>query len=117
MENLMQNYPAKNTPLDMDKWREIIEAWNESSQSQKVYCQRLGISFNTFSYVRSKMLQKEKPKTQFIPLTIKSNNEEKSPSSSLIVLENPHGYKLHLSVSLSLEQLAKLFKLSGWNDA
>jgi len=113
----MQNYPAKNTPLDMDKWREIIEGWNESSQSQKAYCQRLGVNLNTFSYARSKLLQKEKPKTQFIPVTIKSNNEEKLSVSSLIILENPHGYKLHLSASLSLEQLAKLFKLSGWNDA
>ena len=113
----MQNYPAKNTPLDMDKWREIIEGWNESSQSQKAYCQRLGVNLNTFSYARSKLLQKGKSKTQFIPVTIKSNNEEKLSVSSLIILENPHGYKLHLSASLSLEQLAKLFKLSGWNDA
>jgi len=117
MENLMQNLSAKNTPLDMGKWREIIEAWNQSGESQKNYCQRLGLSFNSFTYARSKLLQQDKPETQFIPLSVRSNSEEKTLSPSAIVLENPQGYKLHLSASLSLEQLAKLFKLSGWNDA
>ena len=50
----MQNYPAKNAPLDMDKWREIIGGWNKSEENQKAYCQRLGVNLNTFSYARSK---------------------------------------------------------------
>ena len=37
----MQNYPAKNAPLDMDKWRKIIGGWNKSEENQKAYCQRL----------------------------------------------------------------------------
>src|SRR5579862_8073730 len=112
MENIMKNNSATNAPLDMNKWREIIEAWNESNENQKDYCQRLGVNLNTFTYVRSKLLQQEKSKSHFIPLTIKSNKEETVFSSSMITLENPHGYKLHLSASLSSEQLAKLFKLS-----
>ncbi|MEO9205766.1 MAG: hypothetical protein ABI296_08670 [Gammaproteobacteria bacterium] len=113
----MKNFSAKSTPLDMDKWREIIEAWNKSGESQKAYCDRLEISFNTFTYARTKFLQQDNPKTQFIPLTVKSNSEEKLLPLSSITLENPYGYKLHLPASLSLEQLTKLFKLSGWNDA
>lgn len=72
----MQNQSAKNAPLDMNKWREIVEAWNKSGENQKTYCERLGISLNTFSYVRSKLLQQNKSHTQFIPLTIKNNEEE-----------------------------------------
>ena len=113
----MQNHPAKNTPLDMDRWREIVEAWKTSGENQKAYCQRLGVSVNTFSYVRSKLMQKDKSKVHFIPLAINNVSAEKSISQSLIILENPHGYKLHLSASLSLEQLTKLFNLSGWNNA
>jgi hypothetical protein len=113
----MQNLLAKNAPLDMEKWREIIEGWNKNEENQKSYCQRLGINLNTFTYARSKLLSQVKPKTQFIPLIIKNNNEEKINSSSMLVLENPQGYKLHLSASLSLEQLTKLFKLSGWTNA
>lgn len=109
----MQNY---NVALDMDKWREIVEAWNKSNETQKAYCQRLGVSLNTFIYARSKLIRQDKPKAQFIPLTINSSGE-KNLSSSLIVLEKPNGYTLHFSASLSLEQLTNLFKLSGWNDA
>ncbi len=113
----MQNHSTKNTPLDMNKWREIIEAWSKSNENQKTYCDRLGLSLNTFVYARSKLLQQDKPKNQFIPLTIKSDSDEKALPSSVIVLENLRGYKLHLPTSLSLEQLTKLFKLSGWHDA
>jgi hypothetical protein len=28
----MQNYSTKNAPLDMAKWREIIEVWNKSAE-------------------------------------------------------------------------------------
>lgn len=113
----MQKHSANNTPLDMEKWRGIVEAWNKSGENQKAYCQRLGVSLNTFSYVRSKLMRQDKPKNQFLPLTIKNCNEEKTLSPSVIVLENRQGFKLHIPASLSLEQLAKLFKLSGWNDA
>jgi hypothetical protein len=117
MENLMKNHSTKNTPLDMNKWREIIETWSKSHENQKAYCARLGLSLNTFGYARSKLLQQNKQKTQFLPLVVKSNCEDKTSPSSVVVLENLSGYKLHLPVSLSLEQLTKLFKLSGWCDA
>jgi hypothetical protein len=113
----MQSHSQKNTPLDMSQWREIIETWSKSNESQKTYCDRLGLSLNTFGYARSKLLQQNKQKTQFIPLVVKNNGEEKTSPSSVIVLENLSGYKLHLPASLSLEQLTKLFKLSGWYDA
>lgn len=113
----MENYPAKNAPLDMNKWREIIEAWNKTVETQQAYCERVGVSLNTFSYARSKLLQQTKPKVQFLPITVKNNDKDPVFSSSTITLENPRGYKLHLSASLSLEQLGKLFKLSGWTHA
>ncbi len=81
----MQNHSAKNTPLDMDRWREIIEAWNQSGESQKNYCQRLGLSFNSFTYARSKLLQQDKPETQFIPLTVRSNSEEKNNTRNRVL--------------------------------
>jgi hypothetical protein len=117
METYMQNRSTKTATLDMDKWHEIIESWDKSGETQKDYCQRLGVSLNTFSYARSKLLQQIKPKTQFIPVTVKNHSEEKNAPSSIIVLENRRGYKLHFSVALSLEQIVKIFKLSGWNDA
>ena len=116
MEKPMHNHSAKNSPIDMEKWRGIVEAWNTSGENQKAYCQRLGVSLNTFCYVRGKLMRQNKPKTQFVPLTIKNLSEEKALSPHHRIGKS-QGYKLHIPASLSLEQLAKIFKLSGWNDA
>ena len=61
MDNLMQNQLAKATLLDMGKWRNIIEEWSRSGENQKTYCDRLGLSIHTFTYVRSKLHQQNKP--------------------------------------------------------
>jgi hypothetical protein len=105
---------AKNLPLDMKKWRSVIEEWDSSKENQKDYCHRLGVSLNTFTYVRGKLLQKNKIKSKFIPVTLGHIEETKNHSQNLLTLENPRGFKLHISPSLSLEQLSKIFKLSGW---
>jgi len=106
--------PAKNTPLDMAKWHSIIDEWDSSKENQKDYCHRLGINLNTFTYVRGKLLQKNKIKSKFIPVTLGYTEEPKNHSQNLLTLESPRGFKLHISPSLSLEQLSKIFKLSGW---
>jgi hypothetical protein len=60
--------------------------------------------------------QKEKNvvKPKFIPITLSRFEEQKNQHSNLLTLENSGGLKLHISPSLSLEQLIKIFKLSGW---
>lgn len=114
----MQTQSAKNTPLDMNKWRKIIDEWTISGENQKAYCERLGVNLNTFVYARGKLQQKNnKLKNPFIPLTIKSSDAENILAPSIIVLENSQGYKLHFSATLSLEQLTKIFKLAGWYHA
>jgi hypothetical protein len=118
MEPVMQNHAAKHTLLDMKKWHELIDAWSKSGENQKTYCQRIGVSLNTFTYARAKLSQAKKLKTAFVPVTLKDTQEEKTSSlSSVIILENPKGYKLHFPAALSLDQLAKLFQLLGWCHA
>jgi len=103
--------------LDMNEWREIVNNWNKNDESQKTYCDRLGISLNTFTYVRVKLQKKIKSERRFASLKVINGNEDKILEQSNIILENSRGYKLHFPTSLSLEQLVKLFKLSGWNNA
>lgn len=50
-------------------------------------------------------------------MTIKNKEEKILHASPMIMIESPNGYKLHFSASLSLDQLSKLFKLSGWDNA
>jgi hypothetical protein len=98
----------------MEKWERIVSAWDAGEEHQKAYCQRLGININTFSYVRGKLLKKDKVKSKFIPITLNRIDEAKKEAPPYIILENPRGFKLHISPTLSLEQLSKIFQLSGW---
>lgn len=103
----------RNLPLDMEKWRAIISDWESSKENQKTYCERLGIKLNTFTYVRGKLSQGKTIKPSFIPITLTPTDTR----SDTVTIENPQGYKLHFSSALSLDRLAKIFKLCGWSNA
>ncbi len=105
---------AKNQPLDMQEWRNLIKEWDSSKETQKEYCQRLRINLNTFSYARGKLNKKEKIKPKFIPLILNQNDSARISDQHLLTIENPRGFKLHISPSLSFDLLNKIFKLSGW---
>lgn len=105
----------KASVLDMAKWQSIIAEWEASKESQKRYCTRLGINLNTFTYVRSKLGLVSKPK--FIPVTVNPSANKGSESIDRLVIETPQGFKLHISSSLSVERLAKIFRLCGLQDA
>lgn len=119
----MDTHNTRNSIIDIDKWREIVNDWNKSIESQKSYCERIGVNLHTFSYVRNKLLNKSKPKVQFAPLIVKNNDKDNDNDKNnvlnhpSIILENTRGYKLHFPTSLSSDQLIQLFTLSGWNDA
>jgi hypothetical protein len=104
----------KNIPLDMDKWQDLVEAWDATKENQKAYCQRLGININTFSYVRHKLTKKQKSPLQFIPVTVSQPEPIKRVNREMLILENPCGYKLHISPALSLDQLTKILNSAGW---
>lgn len=103
----------KPLPLDMDKWRPIIMDWESSKESQKSYCERLGINLNTFTYARSKLTPVKKQKLTLVPIEINQPDSQKQFDINKVIIENPQGYKLHVSSDLSLERLTKIFKLSG----
>jgi hypothetical protein len=105
---------AKNASLDMDKWRSLVKAWDATKENQKEYCQRLGINLNTFSYVRGKLIKKEKRSPKFIPIVLSQSEELKIVDRPLLTLESPRGFKLHISPALSLEQLTNIFRSAGW---
>jgi hypothetical protein len=112
----MQNQPINNPCSDMHNWKEIIDDWSKSGESQKKYCDRLELNLNKFTYERSKLLSENKIKNPFVRLAVK-NEVGNFTNSSTIILENSRGLKLYLPTNLSLDQFANLFKISGWLDA
>ena len=117
MTELHNPAPTKTVSLDMEKWRAIMSDWESSQESQKQYCERLGINLNTFTYARSKLIKAKKLKSAFIPVTLVQSESQKLSTMDTVIIENPQGLKLHLSSDLSLERLTKLFKLCGWLSA
>jgi hypothetical protein len=77
----------------------------------------LGISINSFVYARSKLAQNKKTKPTFIPVKLNQPEDQKSQIADIVTIENLQGLKLHISSDLSLDHLAKIFKLCGWKNA
>jgi hypothetical protein len=44
----MEKQSSKGTPIDMNKWRKIIDEWSRSGENQKAFCDRLGVSLLHF---------------------------------------------------------------------
>jgi len=106
-----------NAVLDMKKWRAIIADWEASNESQKKYCDRLGIKLNSFVYARQKIKGNKESLPTFIPVTISPENDKVKPQNDVIVIENSFGYKLSISAYLPEEHTTKILKLCGWLNA
>lgn len=105
--------------LDMQKWRDLIADWEQTKESQKAFCIRLGLNINTFTYIRGKLSATEKKhaiNNHFIPVTVKKSSHLKACSEQLII-ENIDGLKLYIPMSLSEEKLVLLLNIIGWHNA
>lgn len=102
--------------LDMQQWSKIIKQWDKTQESQKAYCKRLNLNFNTFAYVKAKLNQKHQLTNKFIPVKIQSHEPLLDVGSSLL-FENKSGIKLKISLSVKESTLLNVLKLIGWNHA
>ena len=103
--------------LDKTKWRTLIEEWKESNESQKAFCNRLGLNINTFTYMRGKFLKKDDKYrvAKFIPVAVKDANMPIDLKE--IILESANGIKLRIPTSINLETFKQLLTLLGWQHA
>lgn len=115
------NDQSRISTLDKIKWSELIVEWENSNESQKQFCDRLGINVNSFTYMRGKLLSSGKKiakSKKFIPVTIaKEEDKENNKSTDTIILENSNGVKLHISLSIPFDKLSHLLQLVGWSHA
>lgn len=122
MENkirLPKRSSMKFTEADDQKWLNIIAEWEKTNESQKSFCARLGLSYYTFAYMRTKLFspkKNENKKNIFIPVAVTK------PSLSIhtkefIIIENKNGIKLHVPLNLGENNLMLLLNLAGWQHA
>jgi hypothetical protein len=105
---------SKPKPLEKAKWINIIEDWEKSHETQKAYCERLGINLNTFVYMRIKMLaEKKKTAKQFVPVTV-SETSLVNTAHFQMTITNSKGMSIKLPLAMDKNKLLELLQLLGW---
>lgn len=107
----------------LKRYRAHSRRWEQSGLSQTEYCRRHHLSYNTFGYVRNKVLKEHKElpvDKSFIPLKASPAQAATNISSSAhpssqdkFSLRLRTGHVLEWPASLSSEQLKNLFAALG----
>jgi hypothetical protein len=103
---------------NVDEWRGILSEWQKSGETQKTFCSRLGIKYNTFVYWRGKLSSPRKAMRpeQFIPLKVKAEPANHQPGK-IFIIESRSGNRLLIPYSMTTEQLIVLLKSTGFIHA
>jgi hypothetical protein len=95
------------------KWRQHIEAWQQSGLSQAIYCEQQQLKKGTFSARLSEYRRlNQSQAAALIPVQIESVTPTPASSPGLVLTHN-NGYRLELPTSVSVAWLAELLKCLG----
>lgn len=105
-EKRLERSPHRNK----EYWRDKVEEWERSNESQKVFCTRLGIKVGTFTHWRGVFSKKEKQHTanKFIAVKV-APSITRQPEK--LTIELPSGHKIIMP--LIIEEMEKVFNLLG----
>jgi hypothetical protein len=94
------------------RWRNHIEAWQQSGLSQAAYCRQQGLNANTFSgRLRDyRALPPPKPaELKLLPVRVESSGAP----AGVLVLRLPRGQQLELPTTVPPRWLAELLQCLG----
>jgi hypothetical protein len=96
-------------------WSALNAEWENSQESQPIFCKRKNISLNMFTYWRSKFISQKNKKSRsvssFVPVKIKTEN---ILISLPITIENKSAVKIIIPSNISASQLSEILKLVGF---
>ena len=107
--------PKRLTESD---WRALSAEWESSDEPQESFCERRGISYNSFVYWRMKFIKarkhdaEDKP-SSFAPITIGSSTSCVPSSMPSIQLILPTGIRLNLFSDVDKSALQKVLETLG----
>lgn len=103
---------SKSALLNKTEWQAHLQAWQASGLSQKAFCEQHDLNFNSFSYMCSKLIAKQKTEpSSFAPVKLVPGEIEEHKK---LTLENKLGLKLNLPLCLPDHELLRILKLLGW---
>jgi hypothetical protein len=95
------------------KWRQHIEAWQQSGLSQAIYCEQQQLKKGTFSARLSEYRRLNQfHSAALIPVQIESVVPTPASTAGL-VLTHQNGHRLELPTSVLAKWLAELLKCLG----
>ena len=99
--------------LDPAHWDALINEWKISGESQRAFCVRKGLSYNTFVYSRMKHIKNAKtsPKSSFARAKISAPPRVNSADSIRVLCAG--GTQIIIPVMMPQAELAGLLKLIG----
>jgi hypothetical protein len=95
------------------KWRQHIEAWQQSGLSQAIYCKQQHLKMSTFSARLSEYRRlNQSQAAELIPVQIEPVAPIPTSLPGLVLIHN-NGHRLELPTSVSVKWLAELLKCLG----
>ncbi len=94
------------------KWRQHIQAWQQSGLSQAAYCEQQRLKMGTFSARLSEYRKHQSQPAALIPLQVEPVALTPAVSPSLVFV-HAHGHRLELPASVSAKWLGELLKCLG----
>ena len=106
-----ESHSTRVINADRQYWRELIDAWQKSNESQKDFCTRMNIKVGTFAHWRGIFTKENKRNSnKFINVQVIPTLGDKV---DCFTIECPTGHKIIFSVASNLDQAKEIFKLLG----
>ena len=91
-------------------WREQIEAWRTSGESQQAFCQQHDLSYHRFTYWRRKLADQERSEPRKGLSALVPVRHQPTSSETTLSLVLPSGIELR---GIALDNLAVVRQLLG----
>lgn len=86
-------------------WAVLIAEWKKSNLSQKEFCKRHALNFNTFTYQRGKSIKKHEAPLKLLPVKMPNNSLTSSLAPNYFTLQYPNGIKLSIPACADINTL------------
>ncbi len=101
------------TRLNKKDWERILEDFEKSGLSQKIFCAQHDIKACTFSYHRSRQLKRQQGDKKFIPIQVKERARKSPICDSGFILSLRNGSKLMIPQQYDKSALKNLLTMLG----
>lgn len=102
---------TRTKPKSLSEWKLLIEAQEQSQQTQKIFCEQQNISLSQFIYRRSIIKSKEKVKEGKKLFTEIGIKQSELPKSYEIKILLPNGFQCVVPSGVETDRIKRLMEV------